>query len=129
MVQDPRSGFTSDEHAGAGVLWLVAELDAGIEPAFGGPGKVDRRRPKHPHPLRVVGEPLCEAQPPTVLTLCILAEGVLVDRDQGVHESGRLAYMEPFVIGKSTMPEQSRVLRAGLPPGSRTPWLCGCGRW
>jgi hypothetical protein len=39
VVQDPSSGFTSDEHAGAGVPGLVAELDAGIEPAFRGPGK------------------------------------------------------------------------------------------
>lgn len=79
MVQDPSSGFTSDKHAGAGVPGFVAKLDTGIEPAFSGPRKVDRRRTKHPHPLRVVGQPFCKAQPPTVLALCILAEGVLVD--------------------------------------------------
>ena len=42
MVQDPSSGFAGDEHAGAGVPGLVTKLDAGVEPAFGGPGKVDR---------------------------------------------------------------------------------------
>ena len=112
VVQDPGSSFASNKNAGARVPRLVAELDTGIEPAFSGPGEVDRRRAEHPHPLRVVREPLGEAQPPTVLALCILAEGVLVDRDQGIRNSRRPAYTEPSVIDESTLPEQGRVLRS-----------------
>jgi hypothetical protein len=91
VVQDPGSGFTGDEHTGARVPRLVAQLDAGIEPAFGSPGEVYRRRAEHPHALRVVSQPLGETQPPAVLALRILAEGVLVDGDEGVRKSGRRA--------------------------------------
>jgi hypothetical protein len=42
IVKDPRAGFSRDEHPCAGVPRVVAEQDAGVEAAFGGPGQVDR---------------------------------------------------------------------------------------
>jgi hypothetical protein len=62
VVEHPRSGFPSDEDPGAGVPWLVAEHDAGIQPALGGPCQIDGGSPQHPNPLRVLSEPFCEAQ-------------------------------------------------------------------
>jgi hypothetical protein len=62
LVQGSGSGLAGDKHAGAGVPGLVAEHDAGIEPAFGGPRQVDGGRPQPPDPLRIVSEPFGEAQ-------------------------------------------------------------------
>ena len=42
IVKDPRAGFSRDEHPCAGVPRVVAEQDADVEAAFGGPGQVDR---------------------------------------------------------------------------------------
>jgi GAF domain-containing protein len=33
------------------------------------------------------------------------------------------------VIAVERAPSRAAEARAGLPPGRRTPWLCGCGRW
>ena len=56
--RDPSSGFASDEDAGAGVPWLVAEPDAGIQPAFRASCQIDCGRPEHPDSLHFLGEPL-----------------------------------------------------------------------
>jgi hypothetical protein len=103
LVEHPRSGFAGDEHAGAGVPWLVAEHDAGIQPAFGGPCEIDGGRPQHPDPLRVVGESFGEAQAQAVLALRILPKGVLVDRDEGIGKRRRSAYVAPLAIGVGTL--------------------------
>jgi hypothetical protein len=41
--------------------------------------------------LRVVGEPFGEPQAQAVLTLRIVPEGVLIDRDEGIGKRRRLA--------------------------------------
>ena len=83
---------------------FVAEHDAGIQPALGGPGQVDRGRSEDPDPLCVLGEYFGEAKAQAVLTLRILSEGVLVDRDEGVGKRRRLAYVEPLAIGVGALP-------------------------
>src|SRR5215207_2383618 len=99
VVEYSGSGFASDEDASAGVPWLVAKHDAGIQPALGGPCQVDGGRPQHPNPLRVLSEPFCEAKAQAVLALRVLPEGVLVDRDEGIGKRRRSTYVEPLAIG------------------------------
>ena len=99
MVEHPRSRFASDEDPGAGVLGLVAELDAGIQPALGRPGQVDGGRSEDPDPLCVLGESFGKTQGQAVLALRVLPEGVLVDRDEGIGKRRRSAHVEPLAIG------------------------------
>ena len=85
-------------------------LDAGVEPTFGGPGEVDGGRSEHPDPLRIVREPFGEAQAQAVLALRILAKDVLVDRDEGIGQRRRLAYLEPLAISVCAVSEEGSVL-------------------
>jgi hypothetical protein len=107
VVQDPRSSFAGDEHAGAGIPRLVAEHDAGIQPTFGGPGEVDRRRSEHPDPLGVVSEPFSEPQALAVLALRIVAKCVLVDGDEGIGKCRGLANAEPLAISVGTLSKRA----------------------
>ena len=103
MVEHPRSRFASDEDPGAGVLWLVAKHDAGIQPALGGPCQVDGGRSEDPDPLCVLGESFGKTQGQAVLALRVLPEGVLVDRDEGIGKRRRSAYVEPLAIAVGTL--------------------------
>ena len=125
MVKYPRSGFTSDQDAGARVPRLVAEHDAGIQPALSGPGQVDCRRPEHPDPLRVVGEPFGEAQAPAVLALRILPKGVLVDRDEGIGKRRCLAYAEPLAISVGARAVAVLRVRRAAGGGGQWPVVAG----
>ena len=96
-------GLASNEDAGAGIPWLVAEHDAGI----GRPSAVQARsmaEARASDPLRVVGEPFGQAGVGTFLPLRVFPEGVLVNRDEGIGKRRRLAYVERFVIRERTLP-------------------------
>ena len=56
LVKYAGPGFPSDEYAGAGVPWLFAKPDAGIQLTLRGPCQVDGGRSEHPDLLCVLGE-------------------------------------------------------------------------